>query len=319
MFECTFSGRLRRGAFSRGFTLVELLVVIAIIAILAALLIPGLQRVREEARRVQCTSNFKNLHTAVTLSHEANKVYPNGGGKEEGGGNDYDQSGVPTEGGVFRQLLPYMENNTSRIVDPDIPPPKARAESIPTLCCPSAPPPDTRINAVFGEQVGRADYVFSTGTTMLYKDPCEGPLPPLDGAIVRKADDPVRTFRDGNSYTILAGEAFRQAEYVELGIAHRGFGGGWWWPLPGCDPYRVSPHYQWHTDNLRNLGVPWRKNIQLNEALTAEDATAFGTWHTSVPILLGDGAVNFVPLDMDEQLRLKLATRSGGERIDTDF
>jgi len=59
-----------------GFSLIELLVVVTILGLMTALLLPAVQSAREAARRIQCTSNLKQLGLGLQQYETGYGVYP---------------------------------------------------------------------------------------------------------------------------------------------------------------------------------------------------------------------------------------------------
>ncbi len=142
---------------SRGFTLIELLVVIAIIAILAAILFPVFQKVRENARRATCQSNMKQIGLA-TLQYV----------------QDYDEDCVPrtvnvnnNEGHPWEQLVqPYIKSEN-------------------VFQCPSNPRKDLNQYSADGSISGFVSYSANhDGSIRDVKDPASGNIPPLAYAAI---------------------------------------------------------------------------------------------------------------------------------------
>lgn len=140
-----------------GFTMIELLVVSMIIAILSALLLPGVQQARSTARRVQCANNMKQLALAAHSFHDVNGAFPPArlilniarALTDVGDSIGLDEPTWPI------RLLPYLEQSNAHLLWEEYAtyaqqPSSARNQALPVLLCPER---HSAANAVIPDEV----------------------------------------------------------------------------------------------------------------------------------------------------------------------
>jgi type II secretory pathway pseudopilin PulG len=119
--------------------LIELLVVIAIIAVLIALLMPAVQKVREAASRTTCTNNLKQIGLAMMNYHDQNGTFPMG---HETRGNTTTWTYYSN---FFITILPYIEqDNLYKLYNNNVPNydplnKQVRETFVSTYTCPADP------------------------------------------------------------------------------------------------------------------------------------------------------------------------------------
>jgi prepilin-type N-terminal cleavage/methylation domain-containing protein/prepilin-type processing-associated H-X9-DG protein len=297
------------------FTLIELLVVIAIIAILIALLVPAVQKVRGAAARTQCLNNLKQIALATHGYHDAYKRFPHAV-------RDY-QPAETTATYVTGQILilPVLEkDDVARRWDPKQPRHStADADGdgytnamlqqmlIPTFVCPAMSPP----SGPLPENRAWCSYLFNSGSfdVTLYHygtpDPVfNGPIVPVKAShIASNAASPnqdvtttMQSISDGSSNTYLVGET----DFMPAGVPSTSMGGVWAYGYIG---------YSWGSTHH-----PFNKHDHVSTAYGG-----FRSQHESGGnFAFADGSVRFVSQSIPLDLYRAFSTRNGDETVTHD-
>ena len=294
-----------RCAHRRGFTLIEMLVVIAIIAVLIALLVPAVQKVRDAAARAQCSNNLKQIGLASHLFHDANKVLP-AGVRYQRGTDPYQFMSWLT------QMLPHLDQGPlwlttqqayQQAASPfDNPPHVGLATPIAVFVCPM----DTRASQPQFSQRDNYMVAFTCYLGVSGKD-----LTTCDGVLYPDSHVRMTEITDGASNTLLAGERPPSTDFHY----------GWWYAGAG----------QRSTGSLDMLlGVFEQNTLPVTVGSCAPgsypfspgdlgnqcDMFHFWSLHSGgAHFLFADGTVRFLSYSAAPLLPA-LASRAGGETVE---
>ncbi len=312
---------LRRSNTRPGFTLVELLIVITIIGILVGMLLPAVQAVREAGRRLQCSSNLKQIGLALHGYHVATGALPSGSSYLGG-------VTCPTWAAA---LLPFLEkqavynavNWNLSLSDPANQ--KAVTTVIPVYICPTDPQSTHPIlGPPFAPARGDSPWTNPVSSMGLWYTGCMGPTEP-DGCPfcpdpsyccqMNWWDYPPRgsvgmfcrcprrfcfaEVHDGLSNTIMAGETL-PGQYIWNGVF--------------CCNFPVSSTSIPLNTMLTDHGV--HGSYDPSTGLMWARTSGYKSLHVGgANFVFGDGSVHFFDQAIDYKLYNALGTRAGNEVV----
>ncbi len=299
-----------------GFTLIELLVVIAIIAILIALLVPAVQKVREAAARTQCQNNLKQIGLGLHNYHDTYKKFPAGFYASYYSTPTLQPASLAylTYTGWQLQLLPFLEqqalyNNSmtwlqANPYNTDTNSYQACGFLSTVFNCPANIRPPTIVYG--GVTYELESYMGCTGTTSGYN----WGAPSADGVLYVNSVVRLTDITDGTSNTIAVGERPAAGDtYYGWGFAPYGTGAGDGDTVLGSNDWQLA---QTLGDVTTNVGfLPPR----LPPATVTEvDAAHFWSLHTAgANFLFCDGNVRFLTYGLAPAIFRAMCTRNGGE------
>jgi prepilin-type N-terminal cleavage/methylation domain-containing protein len=310
-----------------GFTLIELLVVIAIIAILMALLVPAVQRVRAAAANTQCQNNLKQIGLAL-CNYETEHRHFSPGCINDAGTTPAQMAtnarmvskygiGLATSHGWAIFAFPYMDQATVysqytfKVSWSAANNQKARTTIVPTLVCP-ATPGGARVFTSGSNQLAASDY----GPDYSYDQSGLGPsglnivdaVDNNDGILGPNTCWTSRNVSDGRSNTILMSEDAGRPDSWHAGKQVAGAplvsGAGW------ADDANAYITHGFQPDGGSNPG-PCHTNCTNNNEIYSFHLG--GANHA-----FADGSVHFIGESMSIRLFCRLLTRAGGEQAPTE-
>jgi prepilin-type N-terminal cleavage/methylation domain-containing protein/prepilin-type processing-associated H-X9-DG protein len=284
-----------------GFTLIELLVVIAIIAILIALLLPAVQKVRESASRLTCVNNLKQIGLALHNHHDAHKAFPPA------------TTTRPTLHGWGSSILPYIEqdalyrlyNRQQHWYAPLNQPVVSTQLSL--MQCPSVPSGARVATGKVGPitwSAAASDYgVFRSVNPILVEDGYVASGSFL-GAMIYNRPTSLTEITDGASNTLLVVEIAGRPERWEMGRRVAG---------------AKSPGAGWAESlNSTSLtGYDVATGFFLGEcAVNCSNNGGVYSFHSGgANVALADGSVRFLNQNIGIGTVAALVTRTGGEAV----